>query len=72
MEELTLRLNERSTETQEQLERRLADAQSELAQKDWYDYLVVNRQGQLQEAVDYLRAIMLAEHCRTQPRHIDI
>ncbi len=72
VEELTLRLNERSTETQEQLERRLADAQSELAQKDWYDYLVVNRQGQLQEAVDYLRAIMLAEHCRTQPRHIDI
>ncbi len=36
------------------------------------DYLVVNRQGQPQEAVDYLRAIMLAEHCRTQPRHIDI
>jgi len=72
VEELTLRLNERSTETQEQLERRLADAQSELAQKDWYDYLVVNRQGQPQEAVDYLRAIMLAEHCRTQPRHIDI
>ena len=72
VEELTLRLNERSTETQEQLERRLADAQSELAQKDWYDYLVVNRQGQPQEAVDYLRAIMLAEHCRTQPRHLDI
>src|SRR5579859_721772 len=72
VEELTLRLNERSTETQEQLERRLADAQSELAQKDWYDYLVVNRQGQPQEAVDYLRAIMLAEHCRTQPRHIDL
>lgn len=72
VEELTLRLNERSTETQEQLERRLADAKSELAQKDWYDYLVVNRQGQPQEAVDYLRAIMLAEHCRTQPRHIDI
>jgi len=72
VEELTLRLNERSTETQEQLERRLADAQSELAQKDWYDYLVVNRQGQPQEAVDYLRAIMLAEHCRTQARHIDI
>jgi guanylate kinase len=72
VEELTLRLNERSTETQEQLERRLADAQSELAQKDWYDYLIVNRQGQPQEAVDYLRAIMLAEHCRTQPRHIDI
>lgn len=72
VEELTLRLNERSTETQEQLVRRLTDAQRELAQKDWYDYLVINRQGQPQEAVDYLRAIMLAEHCRTQPRHIDL
>src|SRR6266566_3244306 len=72
VEDLTLRLSERSTETQEQLERRLADARGELAQKDWYDYLVVNRQGHPQEAVDYLRAIMLAEHCRTQPRHIEI
>src|SRR5712692_7018415 len=41
LEELTLRLNERSTETREQLERRLADARTELTEKYWYDYLVV-------------------------------
>ncbi len=72
LEELTQRLNERKTETTGELERRLADARTELAQQHWYDYVVINRQGHLQEAVDYVRAIMLAEHCRTQPRHIDI
>lgn len=72
LEELTLRLSERNTETQAELQQRLANAPKELAQKDWYDYLVVNRQGHLQEAVDNIRAIMLAEHCRTQPRHIEI
>jgi guanylate kinase len=72
LEELTQRLNERKTETTGELQRRLADARTELAQQHWYDYVVVNRQGHLQEAVDYVRAIMLAEHCRTQPRQIDI
>lgn len=72
LEELRQRLNERKTETTGELQRRLADARTELAQQHWYDYVVINRQGHLQEAVDYVRAIMLAEHCRTQPRHIDI
>jgi len=26
----------------------------------------------LQEAVEYLRAIMMAEHCRVHPRTVDI
>jgi len=72
LEELAQRLAERKTETEAERSRRLADAQEELAQKDWYDYVIVNRQGHLQEAVDQLQAIMLAEHARTSPRHIDI
>ena len=72
LEELTQRLTTRQTETEEERLRRLADAREELAQRYWYDYVVVNRQGHLQEAVDQLRAIMLAEHARTHPRHIDI
>ena len=72
LEELTQRLATRQTETEEERLRRLADAREELTQQSWYDYVVVNRQGHLQEAVDQLRAIMLAEHARTHPRHIDI
>ena len=72
LEELAQRLADRKTETEAERLRRLADAQEELAQKDWYDYVIVNRQGHLQEAVDQLQAIMLAEHARTSPRHIDI
>ncbi len=72
VEELAERLAQRDTETQEERARRLADARKELEQRYWYEYLVVNRQNHLQEAVEQLRAIMLAEHCRTQIRQIDV
>jgi guanylate kinase len=72
IEELTHRLTDRQTETEEELQRRLANARKELAEQHWYDYLVINRDGHLQEAVDCLRAIMLAEHCRVHVRNINI
>ena len=72
VEELAQRLDARKTETQEERQRRLADAQLELAEKDWYDYIILNKQGHVEEAVDRLRAIMLAEHCRVRPRQIKI
>lgn len=68
LEELAQRLAARQTETEEELQRRLADAHAELAEQHWYDYVIYNQQGHLQEAVDYLRAIMMAEHCRVHPR----
>jgi len=72
LDELTKRLTKRHTETESERMRRLADAREELAQQHWYDYVVVNRQDHLQEAVDKLRAIILAEHSRTHARKIDI
>ncbi len=72
LEELAQRLSKRQTETEAERQRRLADAQRELAEKDWYDYIIPNRQGHLKEAVELLRAIMLAEHARTHPRHVTI
>ncbi len=72
LDELAQRLTERQTETEEELQRRLADARKELAEQHWYDYLITNRQGHLQEAVDCLRAVMLAEHCRVHPRTVDV
>jgi len=72
LEELAQRLADRQTETEPQLIRRLSDAREELAQQYWYDYVIVNRQGHLQEAADLLHAIMLAEHARNRPRNIDV
>jgi guanylate kinase len=69
-EELAQRLQARQTETEEELQIRRADATKELAEQHWYDYLVFNRHGRLQEAVDDVRAIMRAEHRRVTPRQI--
>ena len=70
--ELAQRLEARQTETAEELQLRLTNAQAELAEQHWYDYLVFNRHDCLQEAVNDLRAIMRAEHCRVTPRNITL
>ncbi|GCF09149.1 guanylate kinase [Dictyobacter arantiisoli] len=72
LDELVERLTNRQTETEEERQRRLTDAQHELAQQEHYDYVIVNRQGRLEEAVDNLQAIMQAERCRTHPRYVQI
>lgn len=72
IEELVQRLTDRQTETEEQQRRRLTDAQGELAQRDQYDYVIENRHGHLDEAVEHLRAIMLAEHCRVHPQTVHV
>lgn len=71
-EELAQRLQARQTETADELQQRRADAELELAEQHWYDYLVYNRHGRLQEAVDNVRAIMQAEHCRVTLRQITV
>jgi guanylate kinase len=71
-EELVQRLTNRQTETEQQLQLRLENARMELAQRDNYDYIIENRQGQLDIAVEHLRAIMLAEHCRAHPRYVQM
>jgi guanylate kinase len=72
IDELIDRLTNRQTETADERKRRLADAEFELAQQKYYDYVIANRQGQLEEAVENLQAIITAEHCRTHPRYIEI
>ncbi len=71
-EELVQRLEARHTETAEELQLRLHNAETELAERHWYDYLVFNRQNRLQDAVNDLRAIIRAEHCRVTPRQIEL
>lgn len=72
IEELTSRLISRDTETDNERQLRLKNAQYELAQQDYYDYVVENRQGHLDEAVAKVRAIIIAEHCRLHPRYVSL
>lgn len=62
MEELRKRLASRNTERPGVVERRLAAARAEIAQAGNYDYFIVN--DDLEEAVERLRAIVLAERLR--------
>ena len=62
MSELRKRLTGRGTETAEAIEMRLGETLKEISYIDKYDYCVVN--GQLEEAVARVKAIVVAEHSR--------
>jgi guanylate kinase len=62
MSELRKRLTGRGTETAEAIELRLSKTLSEIEYVDKYDYLVVN--GELDEAVNRVKAIIIAEHSK--------
>ncbi|GAB4470006.1 MAG: guanylate kinase [Anaerolineales bacterium] len=64
MNEIAQRLENRSTEEEDELRRRLDTAQWEMEQLGQFDYWVVNRHGQLEQTVDILIAIIQAEHHR--------
>ena len=66
MESLRRRLQQRRTEPPAEIRARLALARRELRAAAWYDYAVVN--DDLQRALGELQAIIIAEHCRVQPR----
>ena len=64
--ELERRLVGRGTEDMEKVRFRLARGREEFAAARDFDYLVIN--DTVDRAVDELRAIMYAEHCRPQER----
>ena len=64
LEELEQRLRGRGTESEENIALRLDNAKKELSQRDKYKYLIVN--DQLSDAVESLRAVIIAERCRRQ------
>ncbi len=70
--ELRRRLEERQTDTPEQIERRLVRAREEMQAISEFDYVVVNSYHHLDRAVDQVLAIITAEHCRTKPRRIQL
>lgn len=62
------RLRERGGDSPLQLEERIRTAQEEMNAMHTFDYVVVNRHHQLDEAVNQVLAIIEAEHCRVKPR----
>ena len=71
-EELEQRLRARGGDSPEQLQRRIATAREEMKRLSEFDYFVVNRDGELDQAVDDTLAIISAEHCRAQPRVVSL
>lgn len=64
MTELRKRITGRGTEAKGDIELRLGEALKEIAYIDKYDYCVVN--GNLDEAVERVKAIITAEHSRVE------
>jgi guanylate kinase len=56
------RLKGRGSEAEDILKRRLDNALDEIKEVFWYDYIIFN--NQLEESVDCLRAVYIAEKCR--------
>ncbi|GAB4427613.1 MAG: guanylate kinase [Anaerolineales bacterium] len=71
-EELEGRLRARKTETAEELAIRIATARKELKRVEAFDYVVINEEGKLDEAVDVVASIIQAEHHRVKHREVTL
>jgi guanylate kinase len=69
-DELISRLVGRGTEDPDSLAVRLATYEKEMQAAADFDYIVINRQGQLDEAVDLIEAILKAEKAKVNPRQV--
>ena len=68
LEEYEQRLRQRKTESDTDLKVRLGKVNEEVRSLLIFDYVVVNRQDELDAAVDQINAIVTAEKCRVNPR----
>lgn len=68
--EMVNRLLERKTETSEGMKLRIATARQEMTHINSFDYVVVNREFHLDETVDTIISIIVAEHHRVKQRQI--
>jgi len=64
LEVLRQRLNDRKVDGQEVIQFRVAQARDEMKQAKWYDYIIVNER--VEEAVEQLKSIIIAERCRRE------
>ncbi|MFH0768866.1 MAG: guanylate kinase [Chloroflexota bacterium] len=72
MEDLVIRLKQRHTESPSDLDLRLKIAEEEMKQLSLFDYMVVNRWDEIDQAVSDIQAIIVAEKCRVSRREITL
>jgi guanylate kinase len=70
LEELSKRLIQRHSETSTSQAARLKAAEDEIRQSSQFDYIVCNQCNEIDLAVQQIQAIITAEKCRVNPRHI--
>ena len=71
-EELVKRLKIRKMDTAEGIKLRIATALQEYKRIDIFDYVVVNREGELENTVDTIQSIIESEHHRVHPRKVTL
>jgi guanylate kinase len=71
-DELRERLQMRRTESPSEVERRLAIARQEMERVSEFDYVVINHDNHLDDAVGQIRSIISAEKQRVYPRYIEL
>jgi len=69
-EEWLQRLRDRRSETEEELQLRIATAKGEYEKLDIFDYIVLNQEDRLDETLDVIESIITAEHHRVHPRKV--
>jgi len=72
IEELTTRLKQRHTESPFDLALRVNTAKEEIRQLPLFDYVVLNKQDEIDLAISHIAAIITAEKCRVTPREITL
>jgi guanylate kinase len=72
MSDLLPRLLKRGTESPDEIERRLRNAELEMEHWKRYDYFVLNHSERLHEAVEAIKAIITAERHRVNPRLVTL
>jgi guanylate kinase len=71
-DEMISRLQERRTETQDGLKVRITTAEQEMTHINSFDYVVINRELHLDETVDTIISIIVAEHHRVKQRVVTL
>lgn len=65
---LVERLVARKTEPEDKMKVRIDTARKEMAELQTFDYVVINKDGQLDETVEHLEAILVAEKAKVSRR----
>jgi guanylate kinase len=70
--ELEKRLKKRSTESPKEIELRLKTAEKELSQLELFDYVIVNRENEMERTIAEVQAVITAEKCKVSRREVKL